>query len=222
MKGVSMLLVPRTEGVETKQMNCMGVWPSGTAYVTFDDARVPVENIIGTENKGFKIIMSNFNHERWQIVAQANRLARVCLEESWNYAHKRKTFGKNLVDHPVIRWKIAEMARQVEATHNWLEWVTYQLTTMTGIESTMKMGGQTALLKVQCTKVFEYCAREAAQIFGGLSYTRGGQGEKVERLSREVRAMAVPGGSEEVMLVLGIRQTSKLAEMAKMFASSMG
>ena len=51
--------------------------------------------------------------------------------------------------------------------------------------------------QVQCTKVMEYCAREAAQIFGGLSYSRGGQGEKVERLNREVRAMAIPGGSEE-------------------------
>ena len=49
-------------------------------------------------------------------------------------------------------------------------------------------------------------AREASQIFGGLSYTRGGQGEKVERLYREVRAFAIPGGSEEIMLDLGIRQ----------------
>merc|ERR1712087_1091517 len=94
--------------------------------------------------------------------------------------------------------------------------------TMHKIEASTKLGGSTALLKVQCTKVFEYCAREAAQIFGGLSYTRGGQGEKVERLNREVRAMAVPGGSEEIMMDLGVRQTSKLAEMAKMMASSMG
>merc|ERR1712014_197122 len=94
--------------------------------------------------------------------------------------------------------------------------------TMHKMEATYKLGGFTALLKVQCTKGLEYCARESAQIFGGLSYTRGGQGEKVERLSREVRAMAVPGGSEEIMLDLGVRQSTKLAEMAKMFASSMG
>merc|ERR1719221_956559 len=110
----------------------------------------------------------------------------------------------------------------IEATHAWLESITYQLQTMHGQEATLKLGGHTALLKVQCTKVFEYCAREAAQIFGGLSYTRGGQGEKVERLNREVRAMAVPGGSEEIMLDLGVRQTTKLSEMAKMLASSMG
>merc|ERR1719261_2201292 len=89
------------------------------------------------------------------------------------------------------------------------------------MEADMKLGGVTALLKVQCTKVMEYCAREAAQIFGGLSYTRGGQAEKVERLNREVRAMAVPGGSEEIMLDLGVRQTTKLAEMAKMLSASM-
>merc|ERR1719401_1680429 len=109
----------------------------------------------------------------------------------------------------------------IEATHAWIENITYQLQTMNSQEATMKLGGHTALLKVQCTKVFEYCAREAAQIFGGLSYTRGGQGEKVERLNREVRAMAVPGGSEEVMLDLGVRQASKLAEMAKMLSNQM-
>merc|ERR1712078_922978 len=90
------------------------------------------------------------------------------------------------------------------------------MNTMSKMEASLKLGGQTALLKVQCTKVFEYCARESAQIFGGLSYSRGGQGEKIERLNREVRAMAVPGGSEEAMLDLGVRQTTKLAEMAKM------
>jgi hypothetical protein len=56
------------------------------------------------------------------------------------------------------------------------------------------LGGETALLKVQATRTFELCAREAAQIFGGNSYVRGGRGEKIERLYREVRAYAIPGG----------------------------
>merc|ERR1711972_1062497 len=133
---------------------------------------------------------------------------------------KRKTFGKPLIQHDVIRWKLAEMVRMIESTHNWLEWCTYQMDAMNKTEATYKLGGVTALLKVQSTKVFEYCAREAAQIFGGLSYSRGGQGEKVERLNREVRAMAVPGGSEEVMLDLGIRQSRKIAEMAQTIIES--
>merc|ERR1719230_449609 len=222
MNGLSLLLVERDmPGVTTKKMKCSGVWASGTTYITFEDVKVPKGNLLGKENSGFKYIMENFNHERFGICAMTNRFSRVCLEESLKFANKRKTFGKTLVQHPVIRWKIAEMARLIEATHQWLEWVTYQLCTMGKMEATLKLGGQTALLKVQCTKVFEYCSREACQIFGGLSYTRGGQGEKVERLSREVRAMAIPGGSEEIMLDLGVRQTSKLAEMAKMLAANM-
>lgn len=220
-KGLSLLLVERgMGGVNTRKMKCSGVWSSGTTYITFEDVKVPVTNLIGKEGEGFKMIMSNFNHERFAICAMTNRFSRVCMEEALKFANKRKTFGKTLIQHDVIRWKFAEMARQIESTHAWLETVTYQLQTMNHMEATMKLGGTTALLKVQCTKVFEYCAREAAQIFGGLAYTRGGQGEKVERLSREVRAMAVPGGSEEVMLDLGIRQTKKLSEMAQAFISA--
>jgi alkylation response protein AidB-like acyl-CoA dehydrogenase len=221
MGGLSLLLVEKDmPGVTTRKMKCSGVWSSGTTYITFDDVKVPKGNLLGKENSGFKYIMENFNHERFAICVMTNRFSRVCLEESLKFANKRKTFGKNLIQHPVIRWKIAEMARMIEATHNWLEWCTYQMNTMSKMEASLKLGGHTALLKVQCTKVFEYCARESAQIFGGLSYTRGGQGEKIERLNREVRAMAVPGGSEEIMLDLGVRQTTKLAEMAKMLQKS--
>eukprot|EP00425_Heterocapsa_triquetra_P006358 CAMPEP_0195155872 /NCGR_PEP_ID=MMETSP0448-20130528/184378_1 /TAXON_ID=66468 /ORGANISM="Heterocapsa triquestra, Strain CCMP 448" /LENGTH=588 /DNA_ID=CAMNT_0040194661 /DNA_START=82 /DNA_END=1851 /DNA_ORIENTATION=+ len=188
---------------------------SGTTFITFDNVKVPVTNLLGKEGKGFQLIMNNFNHERFGICAMTNRFSRVCMEDSLKFASKRKTFGKALIQHDVIRWKLAEMARMIESTHCWLEFITFQLNTMHHQEATMKLGGHTALLKVQCTKVFEFCAREASQIFGGLSYTRGGQGEKVERLSREVRAMAVPGGSEEVMLDLGIRQSKKLADMAQ-------
>jgi alkylation response protein AidB-like acyl-CoA dehydrogenase len=62
---------------------------------------------------------------------------------------------------------------------------------MSKVEAMEKLGGAIALLKAQSTLTFELCAREAAQIFGGLAYTRGGLGEKVERLYREVRAYAV-------------------------------
>lgn len=64
MEGISLMLIEKTmPGVTTRQMNCTGVWPSGTTYITFDDVKVPVENLIGKENRGFKYIMANFNHE---------------------------------------------------------------------------------------------------------------------------------------------------------------
>ena len=210
MGGVSMLLIERTmPGITTKQMQCQGVWSSGTTYITFEDVQVPVTNLIGKENEGFKYVMFNFNHERWSISIQAARFARVCLEEAMRYSFKRETFGKLLIEHPVIRLKLAHMARQVEASHALMESITYQLNAMSYEEAVKVLGGPIALAKAQVTTVFEFCAREASQCFGGLSYTRGGQGEKVERLYREVRGFAIPAGSEEIMLDLGIRQSIK-------------
>eukprot|EP00386_Alphamonas_edax_P005669 GDKI01018432.1.p1 GENE.GDKI01018432.1~~GDKI01018432.1.p1 ORF type:complete len:665 (+),score=221.15 GDKI01018432.1:116-1996(+) len=210
MGGISLLVIEKNmPGVTTRHMKCMGVWASGTTYINFENVKVPIANRIGEENQGFKYIMYNFNNERLGFCAQANRFSRVCYSESFKYALKRKTFGKRLIDHPVIRMKLAEMARQVEANWAWLEQLVYQLKTMTWSEGTTKLGGQVALMKVHNSKTFEFCAREAAQIFGGLSYSRGGQGEKVERLYREVRAWAIPGGSEEIMLDLGVKQVLK-------------
>ncbi|KAL0477695.1 long-chain specific acyl-CoA dehydrogenase, mitochondrial [Acrasis kona] len=213
MGGISMLVVERSKGVETRQMDCSGVWSSGTTYVTFDDVLVPVENLIGEENQGFKYIMHNFNHERFIIACQASRFARVCYEEAFKYAHKRSTFGKRLIDHPVIRLKLAHMTRQIESTHAWLESICHQLNTLDKKDQATRMAGPIALLKAQATQTLEFCAREASQIFGGLSYSRGGQGEKVERLYREVRAYAIPGGSEEIMLDLGIRQAMRASKL---------
>ncbi len=208
----------------------------------------------------------------------------MCLEESFKYALKRKTFGKVLMEHPVIRAKIAEMARQVECTHSQLENITYQMCTMSKKDAMEKarctgdagslscadaqnrhahsqLGGPTALLKAQSTKVFEFCAREAAQIFGGASCAspaararcphsltrRGTRCRCARRSGREGRAPVprsarirgalnlmlhelrgvcaahlppspaqIPGGSEEIMLDLAVRQAMKDAKLAKL------
>ncbi|KAL7753261.1 hypothetical protein RI367_001036 [Sorochytrium milnesiophthora] len=214
MGGISMLLVERTmPGVKTRRIDCSGVWASGTGYITFEDVKVPVEHLIGKENKGFKYVMYNFNHERMGIVIQSNRFSRVCFEEAIKWANKRRTFGKKLIQHDVIRNKLAHMAGRIEAVHSWMEQLIHQSVVMTKDEQMIRLGGPIALLKAQATQTFEFCAREAAQIFGGLAYSRGGVGEKVERLYREVRAYAIPGGSEEIMLDLGIRQSLKVAQM---------
>ena len=156
--------------------------------------------------------MTNFNHERIGIIIQCIRFSRVCFEESVKYAHKRRTFGQTLISHPVIRLKLAHMARQIEASYAWLESLIFQCSKMNETEAMLRLGGPIAGLKAQSTVTFEFCAREASQIFGGLSYSRGGQGGKVERLYRDVRAYAIPGGSEEIMLDLSIRQSLKVGQ----------
>lgn len=112
MGGISMLLIEKEfPGVQLKKMKCQGMWASGTTFIIFDNVKVPVENLIGKEGDGFNIIMINFNHERLLMSNQAISLARLCVEESMKFAHKRKTFGKRLIDHPVIRNKLGHMIR---------------------------------------------------------------------------------------------------------------
>lgn len=82
--------------------------------------------------------MGNFNHERFGVCAMTNRFSRVCMEEALRFANKRKTFGKTLVEHPVIRWKLAEMIRQIEATHHWIEGIASQRMCTTYLPLTCK------------------------------------------------------------------------------------
>lgn len=210
MKGVSMLLIERSmPGVNCTPIQVQGVRGSGTAFVEFDDVKVPVSNLLGPENGGFKVIMGNFNHERLAILHQANRYSRVCVEEALKYAHHRETFGKPLIHHPVIRNKLAQMAARLEGSQAWTDSLTFELDHLSPAEGMLRLGGPIAGAKALATQTFEYCAREASQVLGGISYQVGGRGGKVERLYRDVRALAIPGGSEEIMLDLMIRQSIK-------------
>jgi len=204
MGGISLLLIEKNmPGVTVRRQKTQGWWISNTAYLSFNNVKVPAKNLIGKLNKGWTAIMHNFNHERFLLAAMANRYARVCLEESIKYARLRRTFGKRLIDHQVIQHKIVNMAARVELVHSYLEHIAYQM----NHGKTNQIGGQIALCKVQATQTMEFCAREASQIFGGASFIRGGVGEKVERLYREVRVNAIGGGSEEVLLNLAAKQS---------------
>lgn len=209
MGGLSLLLLEKgMPGISIRKMETQADNSHNTTFITLDDVTVPASHLIGKENKGFLMIMSNFNHERFVISTGAARGARTCYEHAMKWAMTRETFGKKLIEHQVIRYKLAEMVRQVECLHDMLERVAYQFSK--GIDDG-EMGGACALLKVQASKTFEFCAREASQIFGGSSIVREGKGKIVERLYREVRASAIPGGSEEILLDFAMRQAVKTA-----------
>mmetsp|Transcript_52139 Transcript_52139/g.113520 ORF Transcript_52139/g.113520 Transcript_52139/m.113520 type:complete len:232 (+) Transcript_52139:668-1363(+) len=203
-KGASMLVLEKgMPGINCRRMKTQGWWASNTTYIEFDNVKVPAKNLLGEEGKGFKYTMVNFNHERFVLTIQMVRFARVCLEEAISFARRRKTFGQRLIDHQVIRHKVADMACRIEGVHRQLENYAYQV--KCGIPDA-DMGGYMAMTKVGGSKLMEYCAREASQIFGGQSFTREGGGGKVERIYREVRVMAIGGGSEEIMYNLTASQ----------------
>ena len=141
--------------------------------------------------------MTNFNSERLAMAAGMEAFSRVCLEDAVQWSRNRKTFGKRLCDHQVIRHKIAEMKQRINAANAYLQAVCAQ------VDQGFENAGDIALLKVQCSQTMEFCAREAMQILGGMGYMRG---SRIERIYREVRVNAIGGGSEEIMRDLAARQ----------------
>jgi len=220
-KGISVLIIPLkgVKGVSTRKLRNSGVNASGSTFIEFDEVVVPKENLIGKENQGFKIIMSNFNAERLSLAIGAVTLARTCFVESYKRALQRRTFGHLLIENQVIRAKFASMARAIESCNAWIEQLTagywalhkqpQSLNHATLERAESRLGSQIALLKVQAGKVLEHSCREAQQIFGGLGYSQEGPGSVVEQISRDLRVFVVGGGSEEIMEDMGIRAVSQ-------------
>lgn len=100
-----MLLIERGEGVETTPIKTSYSAAAGTAYIKFEDVKVRVENLLGKEDNGFKVIMTNFNHERWMIAIFTVRESRLIVEDCIKWANQRRVFGKRLIEEPVIRQK---------------------------------------------------------------------------------------------------------------------
>ena len=199
MAGISLFLVEADAPgfsrtlIERKQ----GWWASDTATLYFEDCRVPATSMLGEPDRGFLSIMGNFNLERVALAAQALGMMKLCLHESIAWAQERETFGKKLIEHQVIRHKIAEMSARVDAVEalvNQICWVVNQ--------GEMPVA-EICKAKFFATKALEYCASEAMQVLGGAGYLRG---NPVERAYRDVKVLSIGGGSEEIMRDLAVRQ----------------
>jgi len=156
-----------------------------------------------------KYVMQNFNHERLTISIGVNRLARVAVSSAFEYCMKREAFDKTLMDQPVVRHRLAKAGGALEMHWSWVESFCYQMTKLSAAEANVKLGGLTALVKAEAGIVLDECARCAILLFGGNGYTTTGMGEIAEKIYREVPGARIPGGSEDVMLDLAIRQLVK-------------
>ncbi|KAH8819262.1 acyl-CoA dehydrogenase/oxidase [Xylogone sp. PMI_703] len=209
-KGLSVFIVPlTTKGISKRKLENSGVSSSGSAYIEFDDVHVPVENILGKEGQGFEIIMSTFAHERLWVGITALRLSRVAYEDAYRYALKRETFGKALFENQVIRQKFSRIANMLEPLQAYSEELVHRSVRMGSLE----FSPLAAMIKVQAAHNLEMISRECQQVFGGLGYSRGGQGGRVEQVSRDVRVLVVSGGSEEILLDMIAKQQRKLAKL---------
>jgi alkylation response protein AidB-like acyl-CoA dehydrogenase len=208
-KGFSVILVERDENLETKLIKTSYSTTAGTAFVEYNNCKVPVENLLGKEHQGFVVIMANFNHERFMMACAVIRHSRTIVEECLKWCNQRIVFGKKLVEQPAIRQKLAEMISLVEANQAWLESIAYQMSHMSYAQQSKLLGGPIGLLKSYATRSAHEIADRATNIFGGRGLTQSGMGKYVEEFHRTYKFDAILGGTEEILADLGVRQAYK-------------
>ena len=189
--GISLLLIERDRaGFSVGQpLKKMGWWASDTAELFFNDVLVPKSNIIGAENAGFFVIMSNFQKERLNLAVMANMTAQLALEESLNYVQQRVAFGKPLAKMQVIRHKLADMATEIMAS----ELLILQSCDLK--ERGEKLTKNGAMAKYYSSEVAVRVANDAVQIFGGYGYTKD---FPVEKYYRDSKLCTIGEGTSEI------------------------
>ena len=194
-KGISCILVHKgTPGFQvSRHLKKMGYRGIRTSELVFEDARVPLENLLGEENEGFPMIMSGLEGGRVNVAARSVGLARAAFEDSMRYAQQRETFGKPLAGHQLIQAKLAEMGTRIHAAK-----------LMTYHAANLKAQGKRCDLEAGMAKFFasetaEFCASEAIQVHGGMGYI---QELPVERYFRDSKLLVVGEGSNEIQRLI--------------------
>ena len=200
--GISLLVVRGdTPGLTRTNLKKTGWWASDTAHIRFDGCRVPAAQLVGAEGEGFKAIMHNFNNERLMMAAMSVAYAQVCADEALDWARQRCTFGAALVERQVIRHKLVDMQRRVDAARALVYELAYRLQHRLGDANALV--ARACMAKIEATQAMQFCADCAVQIMGGAGFLRG---SRAERIYREVKVMMIGGGSEEIMKDLAARQ----------------
>ncbi|WP_038201228.1 acyl-CoA dehydrogenase family protein [Xenophilus azovorans] len=201
-EGISVLVIDGdTPGLTRTALRKMGWWCSDTAHLRFDGCRVPVANLVGEENRGFRVFMDNFNSERLFMAAQACGLAGVCLQEALDWTRQRQVSGSALSQRQVVRHKLMDMTVRIDAARALVYDLAWRIQHAQARPA--QLVARVCLAKVQATQALQFCADQAVQLLGGMGFMRG---TKSERIYREVKVMMIGGGSEEVLKDLAARQ----------------
>ena len=167
----------------------MGLHGSRTVQLTFDQMKVPAENLLGAEGEGFKIAMANLDVGRIGIAAQALGIAEAALGEATKYAIKRKQFGKPIAENQGISFKIADMATSIEAA----KLLIYRAASLRAMGESCRK--EASMAKLFASKTAVEVTTEAIQIFGGYGYTKE---YPVERYFRDAKITEIYEGTNEI------------------------
>ncbi|MDD2869057.1 acyl-CoA dehydrogenase family protein [Neomegalonema sp.] len=190
-KGLSAFIVPtdspgyKVVRVEEK----LGQHASDTCQLAFEDLRLPVENRLGEEGRGYAIALSNLEGGRIGIASQSVGMARAAFEAARDYARQRVTFGKPIIEHQAVAFRLADMATRIEAGRQ-----------MVLHAAALREAGAPCLKEASMAKLFasemaERVCSDAIQIHGGYGYLKD---FPVERIYRDVRVSQIYEGASDI------------------------
>ena len=167
----------------------MGLHGSPTHAVTFDEVRVPRENLLGVEGRGLAQTLSTLDSGRIGIGALALGLAQAAYEEAMKYAQQREAFGEPIANFQAIQWMLADAATEIEAARL----MVHKAAWLKGLQR--PYSAMASMAKLFATEVSERVCRNAIQIHGGYGYSSEFE---VERMYRDTRLMTIGEGTSEI------------------------
>ncbi|WP_421919502.1 acyl-CoA dehydrogenase [Marinifilum sp.] len=194
-RGINALIVDAvSEGISVgPHENKMGMRASDTHSVMFNNVKVPKENLLGEEGFGFKFAMKSLEGGRIGIASQALGIASGAYELALKYAQERKAFGKEIINHQAIAFKLADMATEIEAARffclkaAWLK------------DQEKPYGHASAMAKLYAAETAMKVSTEAVQIHGGYGYVKE---YHVERLMRDAKLTQIYEGTSEIQKIV--------------------
>ena len=197
--GISLLLVPSDSPgfARGRNLEKIGLHAQDTSEIFFDDCRVPAENLLGEENRGFAHMMQNLQQERLFLALGAVAHASGALKHTLDYVKSRKAFGQELSRFQHIRFELAELATKIQVTQSFIDDLIPRH--MQGEELTREV----SMAKYWASDVeFEVCDR-CLQLFGGYGYMSE---YPISRYFLDARVQRIYGGTNEIMKELIARQ----------------
>lgn len=190
-RGISVFLVPQgTPGlIVGKEEEKLGLRASDTVQLVFEDCRIPIDNMLGRPGEGFKIAMTGLDCGRIGIASQSVGVAQACLDESIAYMHEREAFGHPISDFQGLRWKVADMALEIEAAR------LLALNAASLKDLGKRFTQEASMAKLYASEMVNRVAGQAIQIHGGYGYCSE---YPMERHYRDARVFTIYEGTSEI------------------------
>ena len=190
-KGISLLIVDRdSPGLSARPLNKLGWHASDTGEISFDDVKVPINNLLGVEGQGFFYIMQHFVSERLSLASGGVAASTYAMELTLKYIDEREAFGKKLNRFQVLRHRLAQMAAEIEMNRIFV----YSL--YRRYQEGEYIVKEASMAKLLGTQLADRVATNCLQMFGGYGYM---EDYPVARMFRDARLGQIGGGTSEIM-----------------------